>query len=709
MEGSSLFVEGRNCWRRNRAARGAFLLDGAAYFEAFEAAVRRARRFVFIAAWDIDGRVVLDRRSSADESGTTLRRFLNEMVAARPELEIFILAWDFAMVYATERELMPLFSLNWQAHRRVHFRMDAEHPIGASHHQKIVVVDDALAFVGGLDLTQRRWDTEEHLVEDPRRMAPGGDPYRPFHDLQWMVEGEVAASLGDLFRRRWRQATGRKLGVSRPPHADPWPPRVAPDLESFTLAVSRTEPPYKGRRETREIEALYVDIVASARRFIYAESQYLTSHVMEKALEARLSEEAGPEVMVLLPLKSSGWLAENIMDAIRARMLKRLRQADRYGRLRVYYPVVGEGRPVRIYVHAKLLMADDRWLTLGSANFNNRSMGLDTECNLAVDACGDEAVERAISLFRQRLLGHFLGASPEEVGEAMARENSMVKGIEEFRGGAKTLKSLEGNSPEWLEPLASDSRILDPEEPVELDRMIDQFVPEDEGGNGRPALLLAALALFLICGLAVAWRWTPLGQWLDLDAMIQRLAAMGDSPAVPLWVLLIYSVGSLVMFPITPIIVGTALLFDPFTGFVYAILGCLLSSSLNYGVGRTLGRETVRRVAGERLNRLSKRLAKRGLVTVLVVRIVPVAPYSVVNMVAGASHIGFRDFVVGTGLGMMPGVLTLTVFSTTIRSVLLDPGPLEILVLSVVALALIAFMLWLQKRLSRHAGEDAED
>jgi phospholipase D1/2 len=109
-----------------------------------------------------------------------LGKFLNAKAERSPELQIYILCWDFAMIYAFERQFLPLFQLDWNVHRRIHLHMDNEHPIGAAHHQKIVVIDDRLAFCGGIDLTKRRWDTPEHKPHDPRRKDPDGKPYEPF-------------------------------------------------------------------------------------------------------------------------------------------------------------------------------------------------------------------------------------------------------------------------------------------------------------------------------------------------------------------------------------------------------------------------------------------------------------------------------------------------------------------------------------------------
>jgi phosphatidylserine/phosphatidylglycerophosphate/cardiolipin synthase-like enzyme len=198
---SRILQPGRNCWRVEHAGRVAFLIDGAAYFAAFRAAAARARRSIFIIGWDIDSRVALLPGQPPDDLPVTLGQFLNELTRNRSGLNIYVLTWDFAMLYALDREILPIYKLGWSTHRRVHFHLDAEHPVGASHHQKIVVVDDAVAFVGGLDLTKCRWDTPEHRADDPRRCNHQGVPYPPFHDIQMLVDGDAARALGELAAR----------------------------------------------------------------------------------------------------------------------------------------------------------------------------------------------------------------------------------------------------------------------------------------------------------------------------------------------------------------------------------------------------------------------------------------------------------------------------------------------------------------------------
>ncbi len=664
MEEIKILLEGENCWRQTASRRVAFLVDGEAYFSAFAAAVERARHSVYILGWDIDSRVRLYRDGRKRKLPAELGRFLNAVAARNKELHIRILDWDFAFLYALEREPLPILKLGWQTHKRIHFRLDDQHPIGASQHQKVVVIDDQVAFVGGFDLAQCRWDTPEHRPADPRR-RDNKTLYAPFHDVQMLVDGATAAALGELARRRWQRVTGEVLAVS-PLDGDPWPADVSPDMRDVQVAIVRTEPAFNGASGIREVETLYRDAIAAARSTIYIENQYLTSSIIGDSLAARLREKDGPEVLLVLPRECSGWLEENTMGVLRARLLRQLREADRYGRLRIGYPNVEGLDGGFLQIHSKVLIVDDRLLRIGSANLSNRSMGFDTECDLAIE--GERAEIRAgILAFRHRLLAEHLGCEPGAVEAATVTEGSLLRAVDALSSmGSRTLLPLNGREENWLEQVIPEWTIVDPERPSDIEQMVDTFVARDRDHSvsrrmDRRWLALVGILTAAIV-LTVAWRWTPLREWLNFSTLLGWAKAIRDSAWALPGVVAAFVAGGLLMVPVTLLVLVTALILPPLDGFVFALAGCLASALTTYGIGHLLGSETIRRLAGTRLSRLSRQLGKRGLLAVVVVRFLPIAPYSIVNMVAGASHIRLRDFFLGTLLGMAPGIAAISLF-----------------------------------------------
>ena len=285
---------GRNAWRVERAARAAVLIDGAAFFRAVREALRKAQHTVFIIGWDIDSRMRLVGEDCEPDDGMpiTFVDFLSALVRERPDLTVHLLLWDYSVLYALERELFPTLALHWATPRQVRVCLDDELPLGSSHHQKIIVVDDAVAFSGGLDLTIRRWDTSDHRLDNPDRVDPSGKPYRPFHDVQALVDGPAAHALAELARARWTRASS-DLPTEVEPDGDPWPDSVPPDLRDVDVGIARTLPFYEDEEEVREVEALFCDSIAAAERAIYIENQFVTSPMIAEQL-ARTLRDASP-------------------------------------------------------------------------------------------------------------------------------------------------------------------------------------------------------------------------------------------------------------------------------------------------------------------------------------------------------------------------------------------------------------------------------
>jgi uncharacterized membrane protein YdjX (TVP38/TMEM64 family) len=172
------------------------------------------------------------------------------------------------------------------------------------------------------------------------------------------------------------------------------------------------------------------------------------------------------------------------------------------------------------------------------------------------------------------------------------------------------------------------------------------------------------------------------------------------APFTPLAVIGAYVVAGLIVMPVTVLIAVTGIVFGPVFGALYALAGGLASAAVTYAIGRRLGRDTVRRLAGGRLNRISKQLARRGVLAIAVVRMLPLAPFTIVNVVAGASHIGLRDFLLGTVLGMTPGILATVVFVDRIVEALRNPGIGTFVSLAAVAGVLVALAVMLRRRLA---------
>ncbi|WP_169064363.1 phospholipase D-like domain-containing protein [Geodermatophilus dictyosporus] len=458
----ALLVPGETCWRIERADRHAVFVDAADYFATLKRAVLRAERRVLFIGWDFDPRIRLDPRAPGPAREDRLGRVLERAVVANPRLEIGVLQWDLGMVVALTRRMAPLVLLDRRTPDRLRLTVDTHHPIGGAHHQKIVVIDDCLAFAGGIDVTADRWDTSEHRTRHPLRHRPHSTRLRgPWHDVTSLVSGPAARAIGDLARERWESGTGEHLEPVTDVEAC-WPDDVEPFLTDVDVAVSRTRPEHGGTELVHEIELLWLAVIAAARRTVYIETQYFANRRIAEAIAERLQEEDGPEFVVLNPLSADSWLEVRAMDTARVKLVDLVRRADRHDRFRLLVPVTEERRSV--YVHAKVTCLDDRLLRIGSSNLNNRSMGLDTECDVSIEARTghprEQELRSAVLALRHRLLGEHLGVDADEVAAAVERcGGSLVRAIDSL--------------------VRPTGRSLVPFEPPELDP-VDRFLAESE-------------------------------------------------------------------------------------------------------------------------------------------------------------------------------------------------------------------------------------
>ena len=167
-------------------------------------------------------------------------------------------------------------------------------------------------------MTGDRWDTREHRDDDPERQQPNGKPYGPWHDATSALEGPAAAALGELARDRWQRAGGAALAAV--PATNCWPDALRPQFHDADVAIARTAPELGDRPALHEIERLYCDQLAAARRFVYIENQYFASRLIARAIASRLAEIDGPEIVVINPERAQGWLEPLAMDTTRARL-----------------------------------------------------------------------------------------------------------------------------------------------------------------------------------------------------------------------------------------------------------------------------------------------------------------------------------------------------------------------------------------------------
>ena len=446
---------GRTCCATARADRAALLVDSQRYFAVVGEALKHAQRSIWILGWTFDTRTLMDpgrRGEGRDAIGDLLK------AAADRGVDVRVLVWKTALPVAATLSFYPQRAVGDFKGSRVKFKLDGRHPFGACHHQKVVVVDEALGFCGGGDFSVDRWDTPDHPDKEPRRCLPTGKPHAARHEVMMMLEGAPARALANLCRDRWKRATGEAIAPLEPPWVDCWPASVTAEFGEVTAGIARTDP-FHGAREA---EALHIRAITGAQRTIYLENQYVAGPAIADALAARLGDPDGPEIVIVTTRHSPSWFDRATMDRTRDGFVDRLRAADRHGRFAAYCPLTPGGQTV--IVHSKVSVIDDRLVRAGSANLNNRSAGFDTECDLAIEA-EDEPSRAGVLGFRDRLLSHYMGADPAAFG-AVARDQGLKAAIETFDNGpSRRLQPLDTGRVTPFEVVVSAMSLGDPVSP----------------------------------------------------------------------------------------------------------------------------------------------------------------------------------------------------------------------------------------------------
>jgi phospholipase D1/2 len=473
-----LLQVGSTCFRRVPCNEAALLVDASDYYRAFCQAAQTAERRLLLAGWQFDSGVHLLRGEDARAMAAAglpseFLPFLDALCRRRPELEVLILAWDFNPVFALEREWLQQAVFGLGSPRNLRFRFDSHHPPGASHHQKIAIVDDRLGFAGGIDLANSRWDDRAHTVDNPLRVTKGA-PQKPYHDTMVAVTGPAACELEGLFIRRWHAATGETL---EPLCTRGKPERAAFEgalpIEASEVGICRTERSQSSL--VSEILALYERAIACAEHSIYIETQYFTARAIHDALAARMKATDRPalDLVLVMPLGADTPKERLVLGAAQERLLRSLsRTAERHGsRFRAYCSAAAGSEPATrkpTFIHSKVLVVDDRLLAVGSANLTNRSLLLDTELTLAFeDSAENGRLSRSIAAIRAELLGEHAGVAADR----------------EFFGGrdlTRRLDALAAPGQSRLFPRPIDQELATSDPVLRLEHLFDPDKPLSE-------------------------------------------------------------------------------------------------------------------------------------------------------------------------------------------------------------------------------------
>jgi uncharacterized membrane protein YdjX (TVP38/TMEM64 family) len=230
----------------------------------------------------------------------------------------------------------------------------------------------------------------------------------------------------------------------------------------------------------------------------------------------------------------------------------------------------------------------------------------------------------------------------------------------------------------------------------------------------RSRWLLAAAALALLTVGVVLWRYTPLSEWATPSRLAQWIETFKDASWSPLAVIGIYILGGLVVCPLLLLIGATAVVFDPLVAIPLSLAGALSNATVTYFIGAKFARGTVKRAFGTALKRVSDALQSRGMLAVAAIRTVPVAPFTLVNIAAGSIGVRYVDYLIGTALGLAPGIIVLTAFGNQLHEMWRNPTSGRVAVFIAIVLGWIGLSLALQKLTSKkikqsQRGDEARD
>lgn len=662
--GESIFKPSRNCWKVDTIKNGTILVDSADFYRAVHEAFCKAQRSIFILGWDIDSGVKLlrgeDEKNSSEPS--VLLELLSKKARERPDLTVYILIWDSSVVFFGERDFLPERIWTNNTPENIHFHLDNTIPLWGSHHQKIILIDDQLVFSGGMDLSRQRWDERAHLPNDPLRTDAKG-PYGPFHDVQIMMEGPIVQHFSELVRLRWRHATGYDPVATLPRLSSVWPSRFPVQLKDFPAALARTIPRTDTLVEVQEVHQMYLDLFALAKKFIYIENQYFSSKEMALALNAALKKNPSLQALLISSYDPQGIFESEGMWANRIDFKRIAEQGGVQDRVRIVSSgILFKGQMHYKRIHSKIFIVDDLYCVVGSANLANRSMDLDTECDVILEGQTDSQKQQILWI-RNDLLGEHTSRSLQELEDIFSRPDPLTELIKDSGGGYQ-LREIQDSQFTHQNFQAVAGKLADPEA---------SKIQKTLGLKNPRKFLVFSIVVAVIAFIALAWFVRRHISWFSPDAIQLFLEDARASHWSFLIVCGIYIVGGFVLFPVTLMSLITAAVFGSLWGPIYGMAGALLSAAVMFGLGHWAGLKGTRKFLGDRIRSIDAKFKEAGIFGVTILRLIPIAPYSLVNIAAGISSVRFSDFMLGTFFGFLPAFLVKGLVGDSLAQVLLNP------------------------------------
>lgn len=708
--GKSVFQPGQNCWVESKARFSTPLIDCGNYYKALHSSIVKAKHSIFIVGWDIDSRIRLLRGDdeASSEAPSVISDLLKWKAEQNPDIKIYLLRWDSSLAFFAQREMWAKEVWEEKTPDNVQTELDDTIPMGGSQHQKIVVIDDELVFSGGMDVSTNRWDTRDHPVVSEERDGPDGE-YGPLHDVQMVSSGPVVADFAQLVRWRWQRVADESPIDMREearidenaPLPDAWPEDFPPLFENVECALARTIPFMDEVEPAQEVRHMLLDLIGEAESVIYIENQFTTRQEIAEALNKQLKLKPNLSVIIVSSYEPKGKFECEAFWASRIEFKAILEKGIDPNRVKLTYSSIEDmqGRKAYKRIHSKVMTIDNKYLVIGSSNLSNRSMTLDTEIDTVI--FGNSKDNRAcIEQVRNDLLAEHTGRDIDAMPEIFNSQypvEALMQGqiahgyvLTEVRDEVFTEHSVKNVF----------RALSDPEEPLISVPTLDGDALPARNPKRRSIMILIGVAIIAVLGGLMFWASQSI-PWLSSDSINAFLEkSRGTYFALPT-VLLVYVVGGVLFFPVTVLSLAVAAIFGPIWGPIYGIMGALMSSAIMFGIGKLSGNAGLRKIGGPKVAAVDEKLKRSGIVGVAAIRMLPVAPFSLVNLVAGISSIGIFQFLVGTFLGMFPPMIAKGLVGDSIAQIWKNPS-VETISYLVGGIIMWGLMIWGSQKFARY-------
>ncbi len=690
-----IFRPGKHCWKIANASYASIIVDYANYYRDLHQSIVKAKKSIFILGWDIDGRIELLRGEEKEKSTAPACLFdlIKWKFEQQPDIKIYLNKWDYSIFFAKERE--PLAGLHWKTIEsdNFHYCIDSVLPLGACHHQKIAVIDDEVAYCGGMDIALARWDYREHHPVNPDRQDPKGllnphhtEPFTPYHDLMMVTAGEAARSLAELVRERWNLACETPAipllheGSRDIPHS--WPHSDPPDFENIHIAIARTLPPVRKNPRREEIIETYLTEIKQAEKFIYIENQFLVQEDIARALNKQLRDKPELRVLAISCDHPKGIMEKKSMWTPRLKFREIVESGGVADRVALAYPISREdGRQDPVRIHSKLMIIDDKFLHLGSANINNRSMGLDTECDQIIFGESDKACKK-IAAVRTDLIREHSGREADEIDFLVESNAPIEEFLKEVPTSRQHFRRIDDEEYRHERFVKIAKVFSDPRRPlISADITIPISRKHVQRHISKP---WPWLALCLVVLISILIPYIP-----DMESLTRWIENLLDSKLAIPGIILLFILSGIVLFPVTILITITAAIFGSSMGLALSIVGTLLSASIGYYIGRKISITKSQTMFGIKFKQFKEKIRDSGVAGVSIIRMLPVAPFGLMNILFGMNGVAFSSYIAGTLFGILPGTVALSLFGSSLFRLFKEPNTQDTILL------VVGLFLWL--------------